>query len=413
MKQSYKITLFASFCVTSLIHGTPHFYHAQPFHFGTRFERKGMFDVNAYFQSGSTDSAHNSAGDTVNILRMYGLQKMHQIGKNVTESGLSTINANILNTLWQNPITDPNYALLQFSGSMDYTGGSVAVGLNLSEEFFISAKLPFYSLKIKNPTFTDFTPTDAQDAEWVQAYNNIDAILSELGMVRTATEVKGLNDVTILCGWARSVEDLDHLDFIDVTFTFGGILGNSAAKNEDSVFSIAPGYDKHSGMIIGFDTAFGAHEYITFGFHAQQILLFKKTKNMRIQTAAGQNGFIKLQKTKVERDMGNIYEMGAFFKIEIKQGSLYVGYTYVNKEKDSLVAENSILYPSTNINSDSMLQGWQTHTVTVGAEIDFTHTDRIFHPKIGIFYNHVTKAKYAFLNHTTGGNVGLAITFNF
>lgn len=413
MKRQNKITLFTFLIIQTLTNTTPYHYTSKPFHFGTRFERKGMFDVNAYFMSGETEHGHNQAGDKVNVLGIYGTHQMHQIGKNVTETNLSATNKDILNTLWRNTPTDPDYATLDFTGKVDYNGGSVSVGLNLSEEFFVSAELPFYSLEIKNPTFVDATPTDAQDAEWVQFYNNIDAILSELGISRAATKKTGLNDVTILCGWARSVEDLDHLDFIDVTFTVGGLLGTGAAKDEDSVFSIAPGYDKHNGFVIGFDTAFGAHEYVTFGFHAKQILLFKKKKNMRIQTAPGQNGFIKLQKVSVERDMGNLYEVGGFFKLEFKQAALYVGYSYAHKDKDVLVADNAILYPSDNINGDTMLQGWGMHTATFGAEIDFTHTDRTFHPKVGIFYNHVVKAKRAFLNHTTGGSVGLAVTFDF
>jgi hypothetical protein len=413
MKRQNKITLFFLLCITTFTHTAPYHYFAKPFHFGTRFERKGMFDINAYFMSGETNDGHNAAGDKVNALGIYGTHQMHQIGKNVTETNLSVTNKDILNTLWRNTITDSDYATLDFTGKVDYKGGAVSFGLNLSEEFFVSAELPFYSLEIKDPTFTDVTPTDAQDAEWVQFYNNIDAILSELSLSRTATKKTGLNDITLLCGWARSVEDLDNLDFIDVTFTFGGLLGTGAAKDEDKVFSIAPGYDKHHGMVIGFDTAFGAHEYITFGFHAKQILLLKKTKNMRIQTAPGQNGFIKLQKVSVERDMGNLYEVGGFFKLELKQAAIYTGYTYSHKDNDTLVADNAILYPSDNINSDTMLKGWGMHTATVGAEIDFTHTERTFHPKVSIFYNHVVKAKRAFLNHTTGGSAGIAVTFDF
>lgn len=417
MKQTSFFSLLFLVCATSFVHATftPHMYHASPYNFGTRFERKGMFTVSGYGHKGDTTKGKNSNGDTTNVLNMYGLHKFHQVGKNVTDSNLSVLNKNILDTLWHVTPTDANYATLQFSGKAKFEGANIAAAVNLSDEFFVGVDVPLVKLEIKNPTFTDTTPTDvANYAEWVQFYNNLDSILSQVGLTRDGTQTKTeVNDITVFAGWARSVDDLDNLDFIDATFTVGGLLGNGPAKDEDKVFSIAPGYDKHKGVLFAFDTAFGTSEYITFGFHTKQVILFKKSKNMRIQTALNQNGFIKLQKTRVQRDMGNLYEIGGFLKFEAGALSVHGGYTFSHKNSDSLIADNALLYPGSNINTDTMLQGWSMHTVHVGADIDLTHAEHIFHPKIGVFYNHVIRAKQAFLNHTVGGNAGLSVTFDF
>ena len=101
-------------------------------------------------------------------------------------------------------------------------------------------------------------------------------------------------------------------------------------------------------------------------------------------------------------------------KFEYGVPSLTVGYTYVHKGSDSVTAQNSTLFEGEVINSDPMLKGWSTHTLSIGAELDFTNNenDKKLHPKVGIAYNHILRAQQAFLNHTVSGSLGLTIAFD-
>ena len=387
-------------------------YFAHPYQFGTRFERKGLLSLDGFVMVGNTSDARNATSSKTNILNMYGQHQMHQIGKNINESDITATSVDALNNLWRATKTDDDYAVLEFSGSSEYSGGSVLLEFNLTNEFFFGAELPFYKLEINTPTYTDKTPTDAKNAAWTNFLKNFDTILSDLSMDRAATKETGIGDVSAFVGWTRSVDELDNLDFLDATVRVGATLGTADAKNEDKAFSIAPGYDKHKGFFVSFDTAFGTHEHLSFGFHAKQLFLFKSTKTMRMQSAAGQNGFIKLGKGTATRNMGNIYEVGGFAQLEHSYLSAYTGYTYAHKGKDELIADNTNLFPSSIVNADSMLQGWSTHTVHVGVEIDLTDEKRRFHPKVSIFYNHIVRAKQAFLNHTFGGTLGFSVTWD-
>jgi len=279
-------------------------YFAHPYQFGTRFERKGLLSLDGFVMVGNTSDARNATSSKTNILNMYGQHQMHQIGKNINESDITATSVDALNNLWRATKTDDDYAVLEFSGSSEYSGGSVLLEFNLTNEFFFGAELPFYKLEINTPTYTDKTPTDAKNAAWTNFLKNFDTILSDLSMDRAATKETGIGDVSAFVGWTRSVDELDNLDFLDATVRVGATLGTADAKNEDKAFSIAPGYDKHKGFFVSFDTAFGTHEHLSFGFHAKQLFLFKSTKTMRMQSAAGQNGFINstFRCTRLDKD---------------------------------------------------------------------------------------------------------------
>jgi hypothetical protein len=388
-------------------------YFASPYRFGTRFERKGLITIDTWGAHGNTKNGRDGNAKKTNILNIYGFEKMHQLGKNVSGQDITSTSVDVLNALWRNTPTtnDANYATLQFTGKCCYSGGGASFAINLTDEFFFGGEIPFYRIDMKDPTFVDKTPDADKDAEWNQFYALFDSILADVGLSRLGIKKSGIGDISFFAGWTRSTEELDNLDFLDATLRVGALFGTADAKDEDFAFSIAPGYDKHNGVFFGFDMAFGFAKHCSFGFHLNELFLFQKSKNMRIKSALGQNGFIKLAKANVKRDMGNIYEVGGHFKVDYETASFYAGYTYAHKGSDSLTAKNSTLYPGSTLNSDEMLKGWSTHTVHIGAEVDFANENkRNFHPKFGISYNHVVRARRAFENSTVVGSLGISIT---
>jgi hypothetical protein len=406
------IALLSTFGINAM---QPQMYCAKPFNFGTRFERKGLFTIDGWAAHGNTNKGKDGETLTTNILKIHGKHKMHQVGKGVNHSGLSANNKALLCTLWKHTPTtnNANYGVFEFESKIHYTGGAVSIGLNITDELFVGADIPFYKLEMEDPTFVDKTADADKDAEWNQFIAAFDTILSEVNLSRQGIKQTGVGDVSVFAGWTRSTEDIDNLDFLDATLKVGALLGNAQGKDENFAFSIAPGYDKHKAAFLNFDMSFGFAKYASIGFHLSEIFLFKTDKTMRIQTGIGQNGFIKLDLVNVNRDMGNLYQVGGFFKLEYGRGSLFTGYTYNHKGSDLLTAKDSTTYPSLNINGDGMLQGWSSHVVHVGALFDLADNEgKKIHPRFSIQYNHVVRAKRAFLNHTLGGSFGFSITWD-
>lgn len=388
------------------------FFTSHPYSFGTRYERSSLTTVDVWVTHGSTTHARDAQRNKVNVLGTYGTHKMHQLGKNLVHEDLSDISIDILSALWHVVPTDDAYAQLAFTGECEHTGGALQLALNLSDAWFVGADFPFYKLAINNPKYTDITPTDAKNAEWLQFLANFDTILQEVGLTKTATSHSGMGDVVLYGGWTCSIDELDNLDFMDVTFRTGITCGNADAKDENKVFSIAPGHNKHKGFFVSADLVVGTSDWVSFGFHAHELFLFKRDVNIRLQSALGQNGFIKLAQAEVTRTPGNSYEFGGHGRFEYNCASLFLGYTYAHKGADSLISTDQTLYPSDVINSDTMLQGWSMHTLHIGAELDLANQNNKAHPRMSISYNRVLRARNAFLNHTVGGSAGIALTWD-
>lgn len=390
-----------------------HYHYAAPtYPFATRFERAGLFSIHGSVLHSSTKKAKNSSGENVDLFQMHGSDQLHLLGKNNQNNNLTDAQKTLLDNLWH-VVAPAGYATLTRTGSITYTGGTLNTALNLTDQFFIGAEIPFYKIAIKQLSVVDSTPENLKDADWLAVYNNLNAICTNSGINLTDIYETGAGDAQIYCGWTRSADDLDNLDFLDATIKCGFLAGNAKAKDENKAFAIPMGYDKHKGAFISFDTAFGFGNYFSFGFHINQLFLFKKNKLMRLSTAEGQSGFIKLSSYKTERAMGNLYEVGGFARGELSVFSLSLGYIYGHKGDDLLTTDNSTLFPSDIINSDPFTKGWSMHTLHLGLDIDLTKEDNSFHPQFSVFYNHIVQGKRVFLNHTYGGQVGCMLTMDF
>ncbi len=422
MKQHMlKITILSLFVLTAVnvvntLHAfsNPNLYYAQPFGESSRPERKGLLSIDLWAVHGATTQGRDGTGVETNVLGIYGVHKMYQVGRDIGGQTITDTNTLVLNNLWNVVATDPLYAQLQFTGRAVCATGAVDMALNFTPEFFFGVSVPYYSVDIQNPIFTDLTPASAQNAQWIQFLAAFNSILELNDLNILGSKKSGLGDIAVYGGWTKNNEDTDDLDFADLTIKVGALLGNAQKKDQDRAFSVAPGYDGHKALLGDLLLSVGANERITLDFHAKFLAFFKQTLNLRMQTAQGQNGFIKLAKGIAERKLGSLYEVGASVKCEVLEPmSISLGYSYANKGADSLASANDTLFPSVIVNSDSMLKGWSHHIIHMGLDLDFTNNERALHPHVGLFYNRIIKAHSSFFNHSVGGDVGLAITWNF
>ena len=414
VKISLLFLLSAAQTVSVHAFANPNLYYAQPFSDSSRPERRGLFSTSLWAVHGATTEGRDGTGAVTNVLGIYGVHKMYQVGRDVGGQTITDVAPGILANLWNVVATDDAYAQLAFTGRAVCATGALDVAFNLTPEFFFGASIPYYSVDIQNPVFTDLTPAAAQNAQWVQFLANFNAILAANNLNILGIKQTGIGDVAVYAGWTKNNEDAEDLDFADLTIRLGALLGNAQKKDQDKAFSIAPGYDGHKAFLADVALSIGANSIITLDFYAKLLAFFKQTLNVRMQTAQGQNGFIKLAKGSAERSLGSLYELGASVSCEVLEPmSVSLGYSYAHKGIDKLTAANATLFPAAIVNSDSMLQGWSHHVVHIGIDLNFTHNERAIHPHVGLFYNRVIKAHSSFFNHTVGGDFGLAITWNF
>ncbi len=398
-----------------------HFYRSGPYYSEPRFNLEKMTGLDFMVQGGSTHHGRNASHDKVNALNIYGNYNMQLLGKGV--SGLNPANiydANLI-ALFADLPGNGTFGQLSFAGKFRYIGGEVTWTQNLWHGFFTQSVLPWGQRKIYNISYTDLSPStgfpNSGTAEWKQFLTNFDAILENFDLSKGDYSQWSTGDIESYIGWAYNCDSCKHIDFFDTTIRLGGSFFTSQYADIDYVYSLAQGYDGHSGFIGTFDMAFGAWEWFTAGFHAGGKVFDTIERSLRVKTNINQSGFIKLQEALVDRKLGSIWDIGVFLKADhfAKGFSFLVGYTFQQQEATTLTPDDAN-YPtlsSTVVNSDEALQKWNMHQIQINADYDFAKEGRWFNPHLAFFYSVPVAGKRIFNTQMFGGVFGANMTWNF
>ncbi len=397
-----------------------HFYRSGPYYSEPRFNLEKMTGLDIMVQGGSTHHGRDANHNKVNALNIYGNYNMHKVGEGV--SNLNPLNAG--DAILLNLAAQPNngtFGELSFSGKFNYVGGEATWTQNLWHGFFTQSVLPFGRRQVSNISYTDLSPEtglpNAGSFQWTQFLSNFDAILENFDLSKAAYSQTSFGDIESYIGWAYNCDSCKHIDFIDTTIRLGGSFFTSEYADIDYVYSLAQGYDGHSGFIGTFDMAVGAWEWFTAGFHVGGKVFDTIERTLRVKTDINQSGFIKLQEANVERKLGSIWDAGAYLKADhfAKGFSLMLGYTFQQQEATTLMPDDANYQTLSYavVNSDAALQKWNMHQIQVNADYDFAKEGRWFNPHLALFYSVPVYGKRIFNTQMFGGVLGANMTWNF
>ncbi len=415
---------------TSLIltYDNAHFYRATNLFFEPRIDRNYMSTFDLFLQAGSTHKGWDKNHHKVPLFDIYGTNNMHELGVGVPDKDLTNPLDLILTQLSLTPSrcttsldsckTVHEFATYSICGEFSILEAIISIIQNWKHGFFFHLHMPFRRLKVSNLTFCDISPTDnvcpnINTPIWQTFKNNLDSILSRYGLSRAAYCDTTIGDMTALVGWTHSFQKTEVLDFVDTTFKLGIVIPSGDEKNENYVFSIPSGYNKHLGVVIDADFAFGAFDWFTLGGHFNALVFADKTRTVRMKTGLYQSGFIKLAKDKANEENGTMWQAGAYIKADhFVQGlSLLFGYSYVSKNRDILTPCDSEKYPPSTVNTDEMLFDWNMHTINFWLEYDFSKENALFGPRVALYYNRPVGGKRVFTTDIFGADFGLDIAW--
>jgi len=413
----YLLFLFLLTCwQTSFSVDNAHFYRATFFFGEPRFEKNHLSSFDFIFGGGSTCKGLNCCSDETCLLNIYGPTNALALGKGVKKD-LTKIEDIILHQL-EALIPVDCFGQLLFKGQFNTFEAVFSWIQNIRKGFLFQAHIPIRNLRICGVSYCDLSPQDCTCPNvnyWWQAFlEKFDDILALHNLNRANVCNSGIGDVSLLVGWAKNYEDTDYIDFIDATFKLGAIVPTGALKNEDYIFSLPMGYNRHPAFTASVDLSFGLYEWVTVGGHIDVNIFANKLKCMHVKTAADQCGIIKLAKDWVCYSKGNLLNFGLYFKADhISRGfSLILGYTLSDKQEDCIIPCDKTCIDCTIANNDEMLKKWRMHTMHFIAEYDFTQEDWKFGPRASIFYNYVAGGKRIFKTGIGGGTVGLEVAWD-
>lgn len=389
----------------------------------TRYERNCLSTFEVEVLGGRATKGFDSNKNTVNLLDIYGMQAIGKLGQGELSNPASSLyNFDLANLLVLGSSAVEGGLGSKYAGKYTVFEVNLYYAQNLCNGFFFDVNVPIKQLKVKDIVQTDATDTDALAAfpglsvAWATVVNDIPGLLALYGLSDAATSKSGLGDIMVNGGWTCNNDDLESIDFLDTTIKVGVSVPTAKKRDEDQAFAMALGYDGHLALSTSFDMAVGLYDWITVGAHVGGMFFFNKTKEMRMNSAVGQNnGYFKLLKGNAKRDMGNAWDVGSYLKADhiFKGFSVMFGYNYVHKSDDTLTPENTVRFPTAAANEDPALDGYRMHSVSVGVEYDMAEEGRRFNPQFGLFYSRPVKGKRIFKTDVGGGSVGVNVAWDF
>lgn len=407
-----------------------HFYRSTNLFQETRLAIPTFTSLDVSAGYGKTHSSFNTQKEKVPLFDLYGAHNMHDLGVNVpgksSTNALDLILCQLANTQERTrPIAgcdcsdEQRFAFYSINGTFRIFESNISYIQNAVHGFFAQAYLPVRRIKINNICFNDISPTDSENPNnqtpmWVAFKNNFDAILHRYSLSKSPLDETGVGDLSLLAGWTHNFQETESIDFIDTTLKFGLLVPTGKKRNEDHIFSIPLGYNGHLGVPLSADISCGLYDWVTIQAHIDGMFFANTTRNIRLKTAASQQGIIKLAKGEATISKGAVWTFGLLLKADhIYRGfSALVGYIFAQQRKDTVLPCNRC-FDSNAANCDPMLDGWTMQTINFMAEYDFTKDKARMGGRIAAFYSITIDGKQVFKTNMAGGNLGIDINWNF
>lgn len=396
-----------------------HWYRT-PFFFGEpRLSKDALTSFDIHLAAGSTCKSRDACGCTTALLNFSGLHNMHDLGKNVPGKSMTNPLDLVLMELERTPMRDC-FAQLRYGGQFKLAEAMLVLDQNIIHGFFVHCALPLRRFKLQCVAYADMSPTDSicpndETQVWQMFLSSYANILQRWGVNATGYTKHGIGDFVAMLGWTANYQDLRVLDYVDMTIKAGILAPTAHCVNPDQAFDIPFGYNGHVGFPCTFDLSIGAYDWLTLGGHLGVLCFADHTQTLRMKTDVCQNGFIKLAKGCANVDEGTIWEGGAFIKADhiVRGLSFLFGYQFNKQFRNTLCPGDPSVFDKAVVNTDSLLCGWQMHTLHFMINYDFAKEHSRFGPRIGVFYNKQIGGKRVFDLSTGGGSLGLDINYLF
>jgi len=415
---SFLITIFV---YTSLhAHDNVHFYRATRLLYPEpRFEKPWLTTFELAVGGGRTHTAFNGSGHKTSIFDIYGNHNLHALGENIPNLDPSNPLDQILIQLADLPADKP-FGVLSFDGKFSTVELNALFIQNFTHGFFVEAHMPARTLTISDITQQDLTSDtgtfNKNSPEWQNFLSSFDAILARYNLCSPTTQkpVHGIHqgDTTLLVGWTRNYEETKKLDFIDCTFKVGVLFPTGKAKNENQIFSLPYGYNKHWGFPVCAHVAIGCFEWLSLGAYLDTLFFAPRSGHYRLKTACDQQGLITLACGPATEHHGTQVLVGGYVKADhlIKGLSLLTGYSFAHKMDDTLTPKECADFNFDIINSQEQLKDYSMHTLHFFIEYDFTKECHIFGPRIDFFANIPVSGKRIFKTNCYEFGCGLELS---
>jgi len=411
----------------------PNFYRAQFFQGETKYDTSDWtthFD--ARYAEGSTKNSWNTQEVKTELFNAYGPFKLKNLADNIENITLASKPNTyaFINGTNTYPINNLFDGTIKLKGNFKTEEFDFTLQQNLFSGIYLQAYVPIRRIGINGIDYVQSVTTDSEHATIMNFLNSdLDGILSEFDIVHTKTAFSRteVSDILLSIGWNGHVAFKESMMTALRGFIQAGVVVPVARKKDlNHIASISTGYNRHFAFNVRGNAHATLWEKVVVGANVGAQIFMTQTYLDRVTTSTHQNGWIVLEKAKVQRDPGTMWDIGAYAKLERILGGLSItgGYSFVQQEKTTLTLKDDSLLQTalTNeaifnknevINHNKLFSQWYQHVLHGVVGYDFgAHVDR-FAPRFEVFYDYPVLGKHAWPTDMYGGTIGFTFNWNF
>lgn len=371
-----------------------------------RFVRPWLSSIDLQLTGGSTRDARSSSGKRTHLASLYGFEDVSALSAASPDFPLTLKGA-------------PEHICLQAVADM------FEVDLNIYQNFcwgfFLHFHLPAIVLRIYPTGFLEdarchFRSRKNHRSIYEKPLDPLAPFLRHHDISINRIDQPGLSDSTLFLGWSYSYEDTCYLDFIDMTFKTGILFPTGKKKNVRLLFDIPYGYNGHWGIPVSGQITFGAYDWLSWGLYAEALFFKDKKRCLRMKTEHEVDcGFIVLGQGDAFVQQGTLWKAASYIKADhfFNGLSILLGISYEQKNRDHITPCNIELFKSSLVNNDPHFFKWQRSIFHFQADYDFAHENSVVGTRLAIFYNHEIWGTRVLSINTTGGYLGIDLSWCF
>jgi|GEM_PF-2530367 len=369
----------------------PFFYQPRTFWGEPRLVKKWLTTIEAPIRGGHALDGFDGCGNKCDALALYGCENIYALAKNVPSCFLAGNSDSIFTHAYEYENRSPSFGKLAVSGKFSSLECIPVLTQNFKYGFFMSVSVPIKKVCVRDLFFSDCSSKKSRPAgisytQWQQAINNFEEELCRYGVYVGPTKNVGLGDIQLFGGWTLNYEHTTAIDFIDLTVATGVNFPTSRRPLSCTPWVLPLGYEEHTGIPLLVAASLGIFDWCTIGLQGGALWFNTITRTAAVQTAAEQQGWIRLARFPVREEKGAIWHIDTYLKLDHLIGgfSCVFGFSHDHAYRTLVTpccCENNVLVGSDWLtwNSNEHLQPWTMTAFHFMLEADFAS---FAHPRI-------------------------------
>ena len=371
--------------------------------------KQGLTILSSTFSFGSTTNGYDEFANPCNPLQIYGPENLSSnlLPAWMVQEFLLTIPQNLVD----------NLGSVDFQGTFGVKDLYLEATQNLVKGFFLQGALIVRDLHLSAISMQPILNPDLSSAQQQTVITTLTNALNSYGLLDPKGGLRkyGLLQSYLLVGWSNHFQNLEHIDFIDISIKTGLSFPEATNLENNQLFSFPFPENRNIGIPISASLAMGFLDWLTIGGTMLCMPWLNSTRSFTMNPTGSNTSLLVPQQAVATAHKNAFYYSSAYIQADhfIKGLSCKLAYSFTSNGQTTLTPADKINFPANLINQSPTLQSWYAHTIWGELEYDFCTLENPNMPTIKLFYTSPLAGKNIIKTPIDGGFLGCILSYRF